>query len=201
MRNAQSELTNKPPTRKQFQEIQHQTAAEKNDRGAAIMLASNVQMTLKTALLAYLDLDHFSNELFGHDSAPLATFENQIRMAHALGIIGDKTRTNLKLIKSVRNAFAHAIHPITFESPEIVDACARLESPLKTQEAQEGLGAKYAVKGPPARRQFQSISNDIAFALMVQAIRTMRPAPAKDFIPNFPPHEDYVIVVRPPPLP
>jgi len=199
-----SKLTDAPPSEDQRKEAHKQIATEKNDRGAAILLASTVQITLQAALLGYLGLDRAPNELFGHEGSPMGTFENQIRMAYALRIIGDETRTNLKLIKGIRNTFAHTLQPLTFETEEIVVACSRLSSPLQKMAetgAGEGFGAKYAINGPPARRQFQIVANAIAFALSIQGARMMRPIPAKNLIPNFPPHEGYTVSVMPPPLP
>src|SRR5262249_17154159 len=50
----------------------------------------------------------------------------KITIAAAFEIIGKITQENLRLIRHVRNAFAHAKIPITFNTPEVSAVCADL---------------------------------------------------------------------------
>jgi hypothetical protein len=98
--------------------------AEKNDRGAAILAATNIENALGFALERRLHVHSGQYErLFGWESSPLGTFENKIRIAYALDVFGEETKQNLYLIKAIRNAFAHAKIPIKFETDEVSDVC------------------------------------------------------------------------------
>jgi DNA-binding MltR family transcriptional regulator len=56
--------------------------------------------------------------LFGPDR-PLGTFSSRIRIAQALGIFGPKTAHDLNIMREIRNAFAHVIRKINFDTPEV----------------------------------------------------------------------------------
>jgi hypothetical protein len=60
----------------------------------------------------------------------MSTFDLKIRMARALKIYGKETNDNLILLRTIRNAFAHAPAPITFETPEIKELCKFLAIPF-----------------------------------------------------------------------
>jgi hypothetical protein len=49
-----SELSYKQPTRDHFSDFMEETNSEKNDRGAAILLATNVENALQGAILSIL---------------------------------------------------------------------------------------------------------------------------------------------------
>jgi len=68
-----------------------------------------------------------SVELFSN-RGPLQTFGDRISVAYALGIIGETAATELRLIKEIRNAFAHGGVPISFETPEIASECLKLRT-------------------------------------------------------------------------
>lgn len=64
--------------------------------------------------------------MFEDDGAPLRDFGSKIRLSYALGIIGAKAKADLDLIRHIRNTFAHSRAELTFELPEVADACALL---------------------------------------------------------------------------
>jgi DNA-binding MltR family transcriptional regulator len=102
---------------------------EKNDRGAAILVVTNVENALQTCLQNILvNQDASHNDLFGNN-APMATFDSKIRMAYALGIVGPEMLENLNIIRHIRNAFAHSKIPITFDTKEVADASNLLHKP------------------------------------------------------------------------
>ncbi len=121
-----SRTTPKHDHRKEFiQEINQ----EKNDRGAAILVVTNVENALRICLQNILvNQDVLHDNLFGIN-APMSSFDSKIRMSYALGIIGSEMRKNLDVIRSVRNAFAHSQIPITFETKEVSNAAALLRKP------------------------------------------------------------------------
>jgi hypothetical protein len=103
---------------------------EKNDRGAAILAVTNTENALRYVIarrLAIIRPDY--DNLFGING-PMGTFDLKIRMARALKIFGKETNDNLILLRTVRNAFAHAPTPITFETTEIKNLCMFLMIPF-----------------------------------------------------------------------
>jgi hypothetical protein len=102
-----------------------------HDRAAAVILAAQVENTLRAAILSRMVLEEREEaRLFGPDM-PLGTFSAKIKIGFALGVYGPETRTDLDTIREIRNAFAHARKPIKFNTPEIAAACARLRSPKR----------------------------------------------------------------------
>jgi hypothetical protein len=101
------------------------------DRATAIMSAVELESALEEALINKmipLSTEDIAGMFVG-DSAPLSTFSAKIRICHALGIFGPKTRAELTVIRSIRNAFAHARKPIHFSTEEVAIACAKLTYP------------------------------------------------------------------------
>jgi DNA-binding MltR family transcriptional regulator len=56
--------------------------------------------------------------LFGQER-PLGTFSSKIKLARALGLFGPKTAHDLNLMREIRNAFAHGLRKMSFETPEV----------------------------------------------------------------------------------
>jgi len=101
--------------------------AEKNDRGAALIAAAQVENVLRRLLeVALVDLtpDEWS-ALFERD-APFSSFSKLIRVTYAFGLIDKEFRQSLDRIREIRNTFAHAASIVTFETEEIANACSLL---------------------------------------------------------------------------
>jgi hypothetical protein len=164
-------LSRQEPTPKYFVAFHEEINAEKNDRGAAILLACNVEICLRFAIDRNLTqgIDPYK-ELF-HAGAPLRSFEAKIRIGYGMGIFRDQTKNNLDCIKGIRNAFAHAIIPITFETPEVKAVCDTMAMPeicfpraidAKTSEPRGMLPANATT-----RLKFQRICEAISHNLFV----------------------------------
>ena len=110
-------------------EISRELEAQ-SDRGAAILAAAFIDVHLADVLM-YVFRANLSKDddkaLFDDANGPLASFSSRIKMAHALGVIGDKTRADLNLIRKVRNEFAHKIKVRSFNEPPISDICRSLQ--------------------------------------------------------------------------
>jgi hypothetical protein len=117
-------LGRKEPTVEDNAAIIAEMTADKSDRGAALIMATALQTSLKGLVrIKLVHLTETENEgLFGRD-APLSTFSALIRIAYAFGLIDAEIRRDLDRIREIRNVFAHAFVPVTFETPEIVHAC------------------------------------------------------------------------------
>jgi len=69
-----------------------------------------------------------SEELF-IGNGPLRDMSSRIQMLHPLGACTDFIRDELNTIREIRNAFAHTVSFITFETPEVATVCERLWIP------------------------------------------------------------------------
>ncbi|WP_157861929.1 hypothetical protein [Methylobacterium sp. Leaf361] len=56
----------------------------------------------------------------------IAGFANQLRVAFAFQYIDFTAYDDLMLMNSIRNAFAHSLHPATFETKPIAEDCKKL---------------------------------------------------------------------------
>jgi hypothetical protein len=124
----------------------HQGAFERqmepgtSGRGACLLVVAQLENELEAAIVSAMPKmqSDVRSEMFERDG-PMATFARKTSMAVALGIIGAKSRANLKIIRHVRNAFAHAKIPIDFDTDEVVAACSELhlinpEAPQSSRE-------------------------------------------------------------------
>lgn len=128
---ALSKLTKAEPNPEHFRDFYAEAIGEKNDRGAAILLAANIENALESALVRILKNGRTS-KLFGVEK-PLGAFRNKIWIAYALDIFGNETFLNLECIRHIRNAFAHSKIPIRFDTPEIANVCALMKVPVQRQ--------------------------------------------------------------------
>lgn len=102
---------------------------EAHDYTVALVGASLLDQGLEDALTSWLDplSKQDSEGLFSETvSGPLATFSAKIRLASALKIFGPETRDDLNTIRGIRNVFAHAKGPISFEAEPIKEAVESL---------------------------------------------------------------------------
>ena len=106
-------------------------AGNRNDRGAALLLATNPENSLRIAIERKLAIaEKHRTMLFEEEASPLRDFAAKIRMGYAIGLFGEETKKNLDMIRVIRNVFAHAPSPVNFSTVEIKDACALLKMPI-----------------------------------------------------------------------
>jgi hypothetical protein len=94
----------------------------RNDRGAAILLATNLENSLQIAL------ERKSATAKNHRTRDFAA---KIRAGYETGLFGEETKTTLDIIRVMRNVFAHAPSPVRFSTVEIETACALLKVPAR----------------------------------------------------------------------
>lgn len=141
-----------------------QIFSDTNDRGAALLVALSVETALENALMRIMKGSR-GKEMFSGDQN-LSTFNSKIWLGYALNLYGDSTNSLLRLIKHIRNAFAHAQIPIDFNTPEIVAGCTLLP-PLDGRdydETQQEISKDFA----PARKHFQIVCAELAWNLMMR---------------------------------
>jgi hypothetical protein len=92
-----------------------------------LLLACQLENTLERAIDFCLGekSEEIRKDLYCHDG-PLGTFSRKITLAAAIGLLGPMSHENFRLMRHVRNAFAHAKVPITFDTEEVGAACAAL---------------------------------------------------------------------------
>jgi hypothetical protein len=78
-------------------------------------------------------------EEFDKPGGPLETFSQRITMGQVLQIYGPDTKYNLDLLRLLRNTFAHAHIPVTFETQEIAAAIGLFRSLPRKRLTRSGL--------------------------------------------------------------
>jgi hypothetical protein len=99
-----------------------------SDRAAAILAGNYLDQCLRIAIIQKLpeSQDESLMEQLFRDYGVLYGPDDKIMFAYATGIYQDKTKSNLDVVKNVRNTFAHSSYPLTFTTPETKQACRKL---------------------------------------------------------------------------
>jgi hypothetical protein len=129
---------------------------EKNDRALILMCAGFVDTGLKVAIWMKLDNKDAAWKLF-EDHGPLHQLNAKIRMGEAMGLYGAETRRNLEIIQTVRNAFAHSLHAISFSTSEVSQACQALTLPNEPTRY-SGLPPRKSLPFNTPRERFVTVS-------------------------------------------
>lgn len=121
-------LTTKPATPEYQEEYSKQTGAQADDRSYCLLYTAMLENELDRSIEIWLGetAEEIRKELYDRDG-PMGNFSRKITLASALDMIGPVTRENFRLIRNVRNAFAHAKIPIKFDTPEVVAVCAGMQ--------------------------------------------------------------------------
>jgi hypothetical protein len=120
-------LSYKEATLEDVEEFQRQVTHETNDRGACILMATNVELSLTSAIFRVLAWDDETRGHLTSSEGPVATFAQKVHLGRALRIYGPDTQHNLDYIRLIRNAFAHSHAPISFETKEVKAAVGLLK--------------------------------------------------------------------------
>jgi len=102
-------------------------------RSIALVTAAILDQALQGAILSRFPGLKAGNEayLFHSDAAPLRDLDAKIRVAFALGLIGEGARSDLSLLRQIRDTFAHSRLDISFNTPEIAEACTHFTLPKR----------------------------------------------------------------------
>ncbi len=189
-------LTKAQPSFEHLADFQKETQLETNHRGGAILIATNVENALESALLHFFKKGRTKSLL--DLKAPLADFNNKILIGYALDIYGDKTFSNLEIIRCIRNAFAHAKIPITFETEAVAKVCATLTVPELLPPYATGAEK---IDGSKLRGldRFRFVSDRISHNLVWTNAQGIRALGVEDC--PWVDHQQYQIYVRRQPLP
>lgn len=116
------------PTKRDVQVAQ--MLLKESDRGCAIFGAAALDDALEVLLRSRFRQDdsvvkNVVDPLF-RTYAPLSTFSARIDVSHVLGLLAKRTYRELKVIRRLRNDFAHERGPLTFDDPRCSDRLASL---------------------------------------------------------------------------
>ena len=129
-----NDLSRQMPSAAEFQDSMDQLDVM-DDRAAALILAAILDNLLEMAIEVNLVAlsDQRRAALFRSSEAPLSTFSAKIAIAHALGVYGEDFRRQIDKMRTIRNAFAHAMLPISFDEPVVLEECRKLEPQRLTE--------------------------------------------------------------------
>jgi hypothetical protein len=82
---------------------------KESPRGMVLTLSGFLEEALERILTAFLCENADTATLFEGARAPLGSFSAKITTCHALGLITDKERDDLDIIRGIRNDFAHHV--------------------------------------------------------------------------------------------
>lgn len=113
------QLIRKFPAPKELEGIM-KSLSQETDRSAAIIAAGVIEGLLEKIIIHKLTNkdSNLVGQLF-NNRGPMSDFHSKILIASAFGIISKNAEQDLTKIKTIRNVFAHAIHAISFDIPEI----------------------------------------------------------------------------------
>jgi hypothetical protein len=167
---ALAHLSRQDPTPEYFSRFYDEVNAERNERGAAILLSANAELCLRFSIKRHLITAEDAERVLFHSSGPLRSFEAKIRVGYTMGLYGPETRQNLDCIKAIRNAFAHAVIPIGFDVPEVRAVCGLMTMPeILPPRAFDRTGKPRGLLGkiPTTRERFQKICEAVSHNLFV----------------------------------
>jgi hypothetical protein len=125
------ELSSANPTQEEKKKLAH-TAY--NYEGSPIVTAILGAVTIEIELDTLLRLrfpkcdDSLWASMVG-DHGPFNTFDQKITMAFAFRIFDEATKDNIKIIKNIRNVFAHAKKLVDFDDPLISAEIKKIKVP------------------------------------------------------------------------
>lgn len=108
---------------------------EMNDRAAALILAALLDNFLEMAIeVNFVSLSYAQRAaIFRSSEAPMSSFSAKIAIAHALGVYGDEIKRQIDRVRTIRNAFAHAVLHISFDEPIVLEECKKLDPQALTE--------------------------------------------------------------------
>ncbi|WP_416549244.1 hypothetical protein [Phaeobacter sp. JH18-5] len=103
---------------------------KETDRGLPLVAAALIDDLLLRTLSSFFVENGSSDKLLKGASAPVGTLSARVNLCHALGLIDDYEKSEIELIRKIRNRFAHARHGLTFADKSMQGLCASFTSPL-----------------------------------------------------------------------
>jgi len=122
-----TDLIRENPTQEELKLAYDEIDKQKSHRAAAILAAAFVEDAIRHALKAkFVPLANTEYEDVFGVGGPVSSFSSAINLGYALGLYGKEAKSDLHAIRRVRNAFAHAMKPISFDTPQIAKEVNKL---------------------------------------------------------------------------
>jgi hypothetical protein len=100
---------------------------KESDRALAIVSAAYLDHLLEILISTKYKLSKGKREhLFKYPAGMLHSFAFKITFAHMTGLISENEKQDLNILRDVRNAFAHQLIGISFETKQIAEVCKNL---------------------------------------------------------------------------
>jgi DNA-binding MltR family transcriptional regulator len=140
-----------------------------NTHAATVLtISAKLDDGLQRLLLAKMrDISNRLAERLFSGYGPLGSFSAKIDVSYAFGLIGDDTFDDLKVIREIRNHFAHSLAVATFKTDEVIAMCKK----FKKQEATEG-GA-FVIFWNRAGRCAEVIEGQVNLMIAADALRDL----------------------------
>lgn len=148
-----------------------QSLLKESDRAIGVLGGEFLSQELTDLIRSYCRQDavickRFVEPLFV-GFGPLSSFSARIQVAFALGIITDRNRIELDLVRKIRNDFAHSLERIDFSEPSIV---GRLQVLAGASDSEDDADKERRLIGELMMTKRQFIDR-LAFALKISNLR------------------------------
>jgi hypothetical protein len=107
----------------------------RSQAGTVLVSAAALDGSLRNLLLLTMGLsNNKAEQIFGSPLGPLYHFSPKIDIAYAFKVIDEDLYNDLRIIKDIRNKFAHPEGPTDFETPKIKDLVRKFKSWISTSD-------------------------------------------------------------------
>jgi DNA-binding MltR family transcriptional regulator len=160
-KNALRELSRRLPNRPEIDKILNSLQG-KDDMHVAVMAVSIVEAHLEKLIVTRLHRSdkEFLNRLFDN-KGPLSDFSSKILVAEAFGLLTRPLAEELHVMRAIRNAFAHAKMPISFDMEILAKETRKLR--LITT-----LGGPLEIPGPDGNTLVMDLAPKRGFLLAIR---------------------------------
>lgn len=141
------------------------------DRGCALMAAAYLDEQLGRLLRAAFVEDVKVLDALLESIGPLATFSSRIDLCYALGLLPPLVRRDVHLIRKIRNEFAHAASPLTFEHARMAARCSELHY-------------AFCVVGDRTRAKFTNAALGVCAVIHGELVAAKHPGIPRDMQPS-----------------
>lgn len=98
---------------------------KETERGSALSATAFIDSLLERTLIAFLIPNDSGRALTSGFNAPLGTFASRIVACHAMGLIPEAEFKECRILRKVRNEFAHKVK-MSFDDPKVRGLCSGL---------------------------------------------------------------------------
>lgn len=110
---------------------------QEDDRTAAIVGASLVESSLERVLVSSFEASTSDlNQRLFENRGPLSDFNSKILVAQAFNVFSERMANDIQRIRRIRNCFAHARLPVTFEEAAVAKEVSELAAVMAVRSTE-----------------------------------------------------------------